>query len=134
MVPSLLALDPASSHGLVVCPRLEELILYNCDGFGVDSMAELAAARASRGAPLKLLKIAGIGEPARTEVIELLKHVLRVEITPWEKLTKVDGEDDPSDEDSDEDDSSDEDSDEDDSSNEDSDEDDPSDGDSDEEY
>ena len=123
-VLSLLALDPASSHGLVVCPRLEELILYNCDGFCVDSMAELAAARASRGAPLKLLKIAGIGEPARTEVTELLKHVLRVEITPWEKLTKVDGEDDPSDEDSDEDDSS----------NEDSDEDDPSDGDSDEEY
>ena len=34
----------------------------------MDSMAELAAARAPRGAPLKVLKIGGIWEPVRTEV------------------------------------------------------------------
>ena len=96
-----LAMDPTfSPDGSIVCPKLEELNFSNCDGFDIDSMADIAEARASKGAPLKLVEIVSYGEPVSAEgVAELLKHVSRVETRT---VTIDEGDDDSFDEDSDE--------------------------------
>jgi hypothetical protein len=69
----------------VVCPLLEELVFTFCfgedvKGLGIQTVAEMAAARASRGAKLRTVKYqAG---PSLVDVLELRKHVLHVESIP----------------------------------------------------
>ena len=76
------SLNPA---GVVVCPKLEELAITLLDGVGLDtkSMIAMAAARASRGAKLRTVRISdGWSELRPRGVLELRKHVLRVEYGP----------------------------------------------------
>jgi hypothetical protein len=77
------ALHPTmSSSGIVVCPELDELVI-NGGTLDVRSVIGVAEARASRGAKLKHIRIVGRDESARTDVLELEKHVLHVECGPW---------------------------------------------------
>jgi hypothetical protein len=80
------ALDPiVHSSGVVVCPRLEELVLVLCpDGETLDikNVTEMAAARASRGKKLKSVKIISQDESVQIDVLELRKHVSNVDYTP----------------------------------------------------
>jgi hypothetical protein len=77
------ALHPnMSSSGVVVCPKLEGLVIV-LDGMPIDmtSVIGVVAARASRGAKLKFIRIIG-RKSVRTEVLELKKHVPHVEYGP----------------------------------------------------
>jgi len=76
------ALDPsADPSGVVVCPKLEELVLVSrmakkmCD---VESLVGMVAARASRGAKLKSIRVLTDGGP-KFNALELEKYVLHVE-------------------------------------------------------
>jgi hypothetical protein len=75
------ALDPnMNSTGAMVCPQLEELNLVlsiSMEIFDIKNLKEMAVARASKGAKLKSVKIAG-RKLAGSSVVELKKHVLRV--------------------------------------------------------
>jgi hypothetical protein len=76
------ALHPTMSpSGIVVCPELDELVI---DGGTLDvrSAIGVAAARASRGVRLKSVRIVNWNQPARSDVLELEKHVLHVEYGP----------------------------------------------------
>jgi hypothetical protein len=75
------ALHPTmSSSGAVVCPKLEELVVaLDEETLDMESVIGAVAARASRGAKLEFLRIVGQDQHARTDVLELEKHVLRVE-------------------------------------------------------
>ena len=80
------ALQPGpDSSDAVVCPQLEELGLVLCtDGeiFNITSVVEMAAARASRGAKLRTIRIFdGKGEAGR-DLSELRKYVWNVECGP----------------------------------------------------
>jgi len=77
----LLALDPVISFkDSITCPKLEEIVFRTNERFDIESMADIAAARALRGLPLKSVRIISHGEPVPGEgVIELLKHVANVE-------------------------------------------------------
>ena len=81
---SVHALHPTmSSSGVVACPELEELVIApDRRAFDMESVIEVAAARASRGLKLKSVRIAAQNQPARTDVLELEKHVLNVECSP----------------------------------------------------
>jgi hypothetical protein len=84
-----------SSSEAVVCPKLVELALVlRADGevFDIKGIIGVAAARASMGAKLKSVRIVGQDGFVETDVLELKKHVLRVEYGP-----EVDGTDDSSD-------------------------------------
>jgi hypothetical protein len=73
--------DMGSSEA-VVCPKLKELGLVLCaDGeiFDIKRVIGMAAARASMGAKLESVRIVGQDTFVRTDVLELKKHVLRVE-------------------------------------------------------
>ena len=74
------ALDPTmSSSGDVICPKLEELVIEGWEALDMGKITGMVAARASRGAKLKLVRIVsreGVGE---TDVLELKKHASRVE-------------------------------------------------------
>ena len=75
-------LDPdQDSPGVLVCPELEELNLEfdREKGFDVESMVSMTAARASRGAKLKSVRITSCLKSVPTMVLELRKHVLHVE-------------------------------------------------------
>jgi hypothetical protein len=78
------ALHPAmSSSGTVVCPELEELVIVLDNGtLDMKSVIGVVAARASRGAKLKSVRITGEDQPAPTDVLELEKHVSHVECGP----------------------------------------------------
>jgi len=70
--------------GVLVCPKLEELVL-RIDGqtFGIIYFIIMAAAtRASRGAKLKSIKIASQDKLSQTDLLELEKHVSHVECGP----------------------------------------------------
>ena len=70
-------LDPVNP---IICPKLARLVFRTGERFCIKSMVAVAAARASRGAPLKFVRIICRGEPVPGEgVMELLKHVLNVE-------------------------------------------------------
>jgi hypothetical protein len=74
------ALHPdMSASGAVVCPKLEELVIVT-DRIVIEvkPVIGVVAARASRGAKLESIRIVG-GNPVRADVLELEKHVLRVE-------------------------------------------------------
>ena len=77
------ALQPStSSSEVVVCPKLEELVLVVFTGetmFRITRATEMAAARASRGKKLRTVRIAGGWSAANFDVSELRKHVWNVE-------------------------------------------------------
>ena len=106
------ALDPdTNSSNALTCPQLEELVLciHRKDGFDVESVARMAAARTSRGAKLQFVRIVslGRGDPIPVDVSELSKHVSHVE----HGCKGVDEDDDDSDDSNDNDNSDDEDED-----------------------
>jgi hypothetical protein len=80
------ALDPSASlSGIVVCPKLDELVLVlRRDGetLDVDNVIEMAAARASRGAKLESIKIIDHHERMQIDTLELEKHASHVECSP----------------------------------------------------
>jgi len=79
------ALDPSmSSSGAVVCPGLEELVIVHEVVFDIKIVVAMAAARASRGAKLKSIKIVSWYKTvcSQPDVLELKKHVMRVECGP----------------------------------------------------
>ena len=75
-----LGLDLAlASDGVVACSKLKELTYRVPGEFGLGSLVEFAAARASRAVPLKLVNVVGLWEPFTTdEVAELREHVSHV--------------------------------------------------------
>ena len=79
-------LDPnIVSSGIVVCPKLEELVLVlRLDGetLDIENVIGMAASRASRGAKLKSIRIVSHDESIRINVLELRKHVSHVECGP----------------------------------------------------
>jgi hypothetical protein len=79
-------LDPRmNSSGVVVCPKLEELVLIlRRDGETLDikSIINVAVARASRGAKLELVRIVTHDESMQIDALELREHVSHVECGP----------------------------------------------------
>jgi hypothetical protein len=75
------ALHPdMTSSGVVVCPKLEELVIVlDWIPLDMESVIGVVAARASRGANLKSVRIIGQHKFERADVLELKKHVLHVE-------------------------------------------------------
>ena len=91
------ALHPTMSpSGIVVCPKLEELviILASWGMFDMKSVIGVAAARASRGTKLKSVRIVGNWDKfGQTEMLELEQHVLHVECGPKVYGTNDDSDD-----------------------------------------
>jgi len=77
----ILALAPApNSTNPVGCPKLEQLTFRTKEQFDIETMVEVAAARASRGSPPKSVCVINWGKPVPREgVAELSKHVPQVE-------------------------------------------------------
>jgi len=77
------ALHPSTrSSEVLVCPNLEELVLHNSgeEAFNMDDVIGMAEARASRGRKLRVVGVVGgVNEPDPKDVLELGKHVGRVE-------------------------------------------------------
>ena len=81
-LPFILALNPKETpSNLVLCPNLEELVLYikSQDQFHIKRLNNMAKGRASRDAKLSSIMIVGVGElaPGR-EVFKLREHIERV--------------------------------------------------------
>ena len=80
------ALQPVnSSSEVMVCPKLEELVLVLHPHKWISHIAiviEMAAARASGGEKLGTLRIVGERDTANVDVSELRKHVWNVEYCP----------------------------------------------------
>ena len=77
------ALDPSvNASGIMVCPKLEKLIIDHRDSLEIKDVIGMAAARESRGAKLKFVMIISWDRSvyAQSDVLELKKHVLRVEV------------------------------------------------------
>ena len=75
------ALDPhMSSSGVMICPKLEELVIEHRRPLDIKNVIGMAAARASRGAKPKSIRIVNLQGwmHPRTDVMELRKHVLHV--------------------------------------------------------
>jgi len=77
------ALDPSKClSGVVVCPKLEKLDMRNKAAVDIKDVIGMAAARESRGATLNFLRIIhrwGGSTSAQSDVLELKKHVFRLE-------------------------------------------------------
>jgi len=77
------ALDPSKSpEGVMVCPRLEEFVIRGGEKVDIENVIEMAAARKSRGATLKFVRIWtqwGGQACAQSDVLELEKHVSHLE-------------------------------------------------------
>ena len=74
------ALDPSMGPpGVLVCPKLEEIVIQHREMFDIQSVIGTVAARASGGAKLKLVRIVSRDEFPESHVPELKKHVLHVE-------------------------------------------------------
>ena len=75
----------ASSSEVMVCPKLEEFVFelypfpFGRDRSDITSIAEMAAARASRGGKLRTVRIFGRRGAADLDLSELRKHVWNVE-------------------------------------------------------
>jgi len=82
-LPFIQTLNPNKNPAeVVLCPKLEEIILYikHFDQFQIDELLKMAEGRASRGAKLTAITIVSTDALAPTkEVFQLRKHVLRVE-------------------------------------------------------
>ena len=76
------ALDPGMSlSGVVVCPKLEELVIEHREMFDIRSVTGTAAARASKGVGFKIVRIVPwrkVVHP-QLDVLELEKYVRHVE-------------------------------------------------------
>jgi len=79
----ILALNPSKNPSeTILCPKLEEIILYieRPDQFHVDELLSMAEERASGGVKLSAITIVSTEALAPTkEVFQLRKHVSRVE-------------------------------------------------------
>ena len=78
------ALDPSmNSSGIMPCPRLEELVITCNEGFDTKRVAGTVAARASKGAKLKTVRIYGWRWAVypRADMLELEKHVAHLEFS-----------------------------------------------------
>ena len=73
-------------HGVVVCPKLEEIVILERGLFNFEhAMGAMAASRALRGAKLKAVRIIDSRpdrEPGPAGALELRKHVCHVEFGP----------------------------------------------------
>ena len=81
------ALRPStSSSKIMACPKLEELVLIfhpDSKAVGIKNVIGMAAARASRGKKLRAIRIVDSRDEIDPgDVLELKKHVLRVEHCP----------------------------------------------------
>ena len=90
------ALDPNTSlPNVVVCPKLEELIIVprnGLAGFDVGSVTEMARARASRGVKLRVIRIlSGQNKLDPGPELELRKYVWHVEYGPEADVVSDDG-------------------------------------------
>jgi len=89
----------SGSSGILVCPKLEELVLvfpYDSGGdvdFVIERVIAMAAVRESRGMKLKLLRIAGLDELMPIEEWKLKKYVLQVECGPGVEIAQRDSDD-----------------------------------------
>ena len=93
-LPFILALDPwRNPSGHVLCPKLEELVIYvKTRGlFNITELMHMARERASRNVKLSLITIIGLGEliPGK-EVFKLREHVARVEYRVEEESPRWD--------------------------------------------
>ena len=82
------------SSAIVVCPKLEELVLVlRLDGetLSMRNVREMAEARASRGVKLKSIGIVNPDESVQVDTLELMEHVLRVECRPEVDAADEDG-------------------------------------------
>ena len=78
------ALNPDSDQTIpAVCPNLKVIVLRIEGAFDIGNLAEVAAARASRGAPLESVGIIRVGATplSRGGTKELRKHVSHVEVS-----------------------------------------------------
>jgi len=95
------ALDPgADPSGVVICPKLEELVLvprFNEELRDIEGLVGMVATRASRAAKLKSVRIHTRGRAVQFNASGLEKHVLHVERGPG--VTVADDDMDSSDED-----------------------------------
>ena len=82
-LPFILALNPdKNSSKLVLCPNLEELVLYveSQEWFRIKYLLGMTKERASRGVKLSSITIVGLGELAPVEgIFKLREHVTRVD-------------------------------------------------------
>jgi hypothetical protein len=80
------ALDPNTNPSEpVVCPGLEELVLVPdkyMNTIDIKDVVGMAAARASRGARLRSVRVISKRKVKKMDVLELEKHVLRVKCGP----------------------------------------------------
>jgi len=94
------ALHPGiTPSGVVVCPKLEVLILIRCvhgRTLDIESFTGMAAARALRGAKLNSIRILTRGRANQFDTSELEKHILHVECGP--DVTMADDDNNSSDE------------------------------------
>jgi hypothetical protein len=93
------ALKPGmmSSLEVVVCPKLEELVLvlrvYG-EILNIKNVIKMVAARALRGAKLKTVRIVIHDEAMQIDALELSKHALCVECGPEVNIAEESGDDD----------------------------------------
>ena len=78
------ALNPsAGSSGIMVCPKLEELAIEPQQALNLRNVVGMAAARESRGAKLKSVRVLSKREFAWADVLQLKKYVFHVECGMW---------------------------------------------------
>lgn len=84
-LPFILALNPGETlSNLVVCPKLEKLILpVKAEGrFHITDMLNMTKERARKGAKLSSITFVGLGDLAsRKEVFKLREHVAHIYYT-----------------------------------------------------
>ena len=74
------ALNPnVGSSGIMVCPKLEELVIEPQQALNIRNVIGMAAARESRGAKLKSVSVLSQREFAQVDVLALKKYVVHVE-------------------------------------------------------
>ena len=94
--PFISALDPEKNASKsVLCPKLEEIILYAGSWYFIKTLISMAKGRASRGAKLSSIMLMGLGSSAPGKgVSELRDHVMCVgymdsdiEVPEWDYLS-----------------------------------------------
>ena len=85
-LPFISALDPnQNASNTVVCPKLEELVLFTQEESCIEELLEMAKGRASRGAKLSLIAITCPQELAPAgKISELRGYALHVEYR-WDR-------------------------------------------------
>jgi len=81
-LPFILALNPDQNQSMrVLCPKLEELVLYveKLESSNIEELVNMAKGRASVCRALSLITIVGLGELIPEEVFKLEEYVARVD-------------------------------------------------------